>query len=68
MLKALKASGDDLCKESANERISSIVSLRAMKASLGKQWRLTGTLKFEISSKSHFSSPPVEWSMIDFRA
>ena len=68
ILKALKARGENLCKESANERVSSRVFFRVMETSLGKPRRLTGTLKLEISSKSYFSSPQVESSMIDFRA
>ncbi len=66
MLKALKARVEDLCKESANERVSSNVSLKALEASLRKQRRLTGALKLEISSKSHFSSPQLSgarWSL-----
>jgi hypothetical protein len=65
-LKALKANGEELCKESGNERVSFRVSIRAPEASLGKQRRLTGTMKFEISCKSHFSSVAVEWSIMDF--
>ena len=66
-MKALKASGEDLCNDRANERVASRVSHRALEASLGKQRRLTGTLKFEISSKSRFSSPPVERIIMDLR-
>jgi hypothetical protein len=67
-LKALNARGGDLYKESANERVSSRISLKATEASLGKPRNLTGALKLEISFKSHFSSPPVEWSIIGCKA
>ncbi len=47
--KTLKARGDDLWRDMASERVSSRASLRALEASLGKQWRFTCTLKLEIS-------------------
>ena len=63
MLKALKPNGEDFCSDRANKRVSSRVHLRALEASLGKQRRLTGTLKLNISSKSHFASPPLKRSI-----
>ena len=68
MLKAMKASGEDICNDRASERVSSRVSLRAPEASLGNQRRLIGMLKLEISSKSRFSSPLVERNIMNLRA
>ncbi len=68
MFKALNASGEDLCSDRANERVSSKVSLRAPGASLVKQRRLTGTLKLDIFYRSQFSSPPIERSIMALMA
>jgi hypothetical protein len=46
---ALKARGDDLLRVRAKDRVTSNASRRASEASLGKDLRLTGTLKEEIS-------------------
>ncbi len=56
---AVKARGEELCRDRARERVSSKASLGSFEASFAKQRRRTGTLKLEISSSSHFFSPPL---------
>jgi len=55
-------------RERAKERVMSSAFLRASEISLGKDRRLTGTLKEEISWINQRSSPPGARSMISLRA
>jgi hypothetical protein len=64
ILNAPKAMNEDLCKKRARERTLSKTSLKSLEASFGKQLHLTWTLKWDISSKSHFSSPLIELSIV----
>jgi hypothetical protein len=57
---ALKAIGEFMWRDRAKERVQSKASRRADDASLGKERRFTGTLKLEISVRSHFFSPSRE--------
>ncbi len=64
----MKAKGEEWCRDMANERVSSRTSLSRFEASFGNLRRFTGTLKRDISSINHFSSPPAELSIGAWRA
>ena len=65
---ALKDNEEFLWSERARERMMSKVSRIKIEASFGKTLLFTGTLKSEISFRSHSSSPPGEHNMISRRS